>query len=120
MKIQVYIQKFGTEHFNINNKATNYFITETKLSVLKPEKLLVMCFAYVSFLAYDRCYATRYNRFDKHYSDKRYFNSLLDPSDTKSLEVILEAVEAAETTNKKRDTKKEHHSPRLGFAPGTK
>ena len=44
----------------------------------------------------------------KHYSDKTYFNSLLDPSDTKSLEVILEAVEAAEATKKEKEHKKEN------------
>ena len=44
----------------------------------------------------------------------------VDPSDNKSLEVILEAVEAAEDTKKKRDTKKENQFSRLGFEPGTK
>ena len=43
---------------------------------------------------------------------------MLDPSDTKSLEVILDAVEAAEATKKKRNTKKEINFPVWDLNPG--
>ena len=42
----------------------------------------------------------------------------VDPSDNNPLEVILEAVEAAEDTKKKRDTKKEINIPSWDLNPG--
>ena len=50
----------------------------------------------------------------------KFGDRLFDTFDNKSLEAILEAVEAAEAQKKKRKRKKENQLLRMGFEPGTK